>query len=241
VTYSGLAIGAAVLNATTTNSGTVSYAYQSQPNGPGSPTLGPLTAATANTVLPTGTYVLTATNSAGGSTSTIHFTVLPQHEWIINAAGNVTGLDAAANPYVLSVPGGGLGAAVDQSGTIWSGNTSGTSLTTFSSAGSPNLTAASGGGLTAPTAIAIDGAGSVWVANGNGTVSQFSNAGAALSPTGGFPAAGLSSSTGIAVDQSGNVWVSNGGNNSITEIIGAGAPVSPVSIAVTNATVGEKP
>ena len=241
VTYSGLAIGAAVLNATTTNSGTVSYAYQSQPNGPGSPTLGPSTAATANTVLPTGTYVLTATNSAGGSTSTIHFTVLPQHEWIINAAGNVTGLDAAANPYVLSVPGGGLGAAVDQSGTIWSGNTSGTSLATFSSAGSPNLTAASGGGLTAPTAIAIDGAGSVWVANGNGTVSQFSNAGAALSPTGGFPAAGLSSPTGIAVDQSGNVWVSNGGNNSITEIIGAGAPVSPVSIAVTNATVGEKP
>ena len=241
VTYSGFPIGAAVLDATTTNSGAVSYTYQTQPNGPASPTLGQSVAANAMTVLASGSYVLTATNSTDGSNATVHFTVLPQHEWIINAGGNVTGLDAAANSFALNVAGGGLGAAIDRSGAVWSGNASGTSLTTFSSSGIMTQSGVSGGGLSAPAGIAIDGAGSVWVANGNASVSQFTNAGVALSPAGGFTGGSLSAPTGIAVDQAGNVWVSNGGNNSITELIGAGTPVAPVTAAVTNATVGEKP
>lgn len=235
VTYSGLPIGAAVLDATTTNSGTVSYTYQLQTP------VGPTVAATAATVLASGSYLLTAKNSADSTTATIHFTVLPQHEWIVNAAGNLTLLDAAGNPTVENVAGGGLGAAVDQSGTVWSGNTNGTSLSTFSSAGVRTQSGITGGGLSSPRSIAVDGTGSVWVANADATVSQFSNAGAALSPTVGFTGGGLSSPTGIAVDQAGNVWVSNGGNNSITEIIGAGAPVAPVTAAITNTTEGEKP
>ncbi len=243
-TYNGLPIGASVLDATTTNGGTISYTFAVFLNGP---TVSPGAntgyngTPTATTVLPPGQYLITATNSRDLSTATINFTVLQQHEWIINSAGNITGLDAAGKPYVSNVSGGGLGIAVDGGGTVWSGNTGGTSLATFSNVGTLFQTGASGGGLSAPSALAVDGAGSVWVANGNGSVSQFTNLGTAVSPSGGYSGGGLSSPTGIAVDQAGNVWVSNGGNNSITEIVGAATPVAPVTEAVTNNTVGAKP
>jgi hypothetical protein len=240
-TYNGLPIGANVLDATTTNGGTVSYSYTTSVTSSTGPQTGFVGRPTAATVLTPGHYVITATNSADSSTATINFTVLQQHEWIINAAGNLTGLDAAGKPYVSNVAGGGLGIAIDNGGTIWSANTPGTSLATFSNAGSLFQTGPSGGGLSAPGALAIDGAGSVWVANGNGSVSQFTNLGTALSPAGGYTGGGLSSPTGVAVDQAGNVWVSNGGNNSITEIVGAGTPVAPVTQAVTNNSVGAKP
>jgi len=171
----------------------------------------------------------------------INFTVLQQHEWIINSAGNITGLDAAGNAYVSNVSGGGLGIAIDNGGTIWSANTAGTSLATFSNVGTLFQTGPSGGGLSAPAALAVDGAGSVWVANGNGSVSQFTHLGTAVSPSGGYTGGAISSPTGIAVDQAGSVWISNGGNNSITEIVGAATPVAPVTQAVTNNTVGAKP
>ena len=240
-TYNGLPIGANVLDATTTNGGTVSYVYTVSVTSSTGPQTGFNGRPTAATVLTPGQYLITATNSADSSTATITFTVLQQHEWIINAAGNITGLDAAGKPYVSNVAGGGLGIAIDNGGTIWSANTPGTSLATFSNAGSLFQTGPSGGGLSAPGALAIDGAGSVWVANGNGSVSQFTNLGTALSPAGGYTGGGLSSPTGVAVDQAGNVWVSNGGNNSITEIVGAGTPVAPVTQAVTNNSVGAKP
>ena len=240
-TYNGLPIGANVLNATTTNGGTISYMFQVALNGSGGPYTGYNGAATAATVLPPGQYIITATNSADQSQAMINFTVLQQHEWIINAAGNITGLDAAGKPYVSNVAGGGLGIAVDNGCTIWTANTTGTSLATFSNFGSLFQTGPSGGGLSTPSALAIDGAGSVWVANGNASVSQFTNLGTAISPTGGYTGGGLSAPTGVAVDQAGNVWVSNGGNNSITEIVGAATPAAPVTQAVTNNTVGAKP
>jgi streptogramin lyase len=240
-TYNGLPIGANVLDATTTNGGTVSYMYTTSVTSSTGPQTGFNGRPTAATVLTPGQYLITATNSADSSTATITFTVLQQHEWIINAAGNLTGLDAAGKPYVSNVSGGGLGIAIDNGGTIWSANTGGTSLATFSNFGSLFQTGPSGGGLSAPTALAVDGAGSVWVANGNSSVSQFTNLGTALSPSGGYTGGALSAPTGIAVDQAGNVWVSNGGNNSITEIVGAATPVAPVTQAVTNNTVGAKP
>jgi hypothetical protein len=174
--------------------------------------------AIAGTILPTGQYLITATNSADNSTATINFTVLQQHEWIINAAGNLTGLDAAGKPYVSNVAGGGLGIAIDNGGTVWTANTAGSSLATFSNFGVLSQAGPSGGGLNTAAALAIDGAGSVWVANGNSTVSQFTNLGTVLSPTGGYT-----------------------GGGSITEIVGAATPVAPVTQAVTNNNVGAKP
>jgi len=108
----------------------------------------------------------------------------------------------------------------------------GTSLTTISSGT---------GGLNAPAAIAIDGNGQVWVVNGNNSISQFSNAGGALSPSTGFTDSSLSTPKGIAVDLSGSVWITNKGSNSVTRILGGAAPAAPLSTAAANKTTGAKP
>jgi DNA-binding beta-propeller fold protein YncE len=75
-----------------------------------------------------------------------------------------------------------------------------------------------GGGLNAPTAIATDSAGAVWVTNGgNNSVSKFQANGSPASGSSGFTAGGgFSNPAAIAIDQSGNVWVANKGNSSIT-------------------------
>ncbi len=66
-----------------------------------------------------------------------------------------------------------------------------------------------GGGLNQPELLAIDGAGSVWVANYFGAaVSKFSATGVPAAVEG-FPGAGLRQSFGVAIDPLGNAWVSN--------------------------------
>jgi streptogramin lyase len=211
-----------VLNATTTNGGTISYMFRglSEP----APTVckhGIQRQAHAATVLPPGQYLITATNSADMSTAMINFTVLQQHEWIINAAGNLTGLDAAGNPYVSNVMGGGLGIAIDNGGTIWTANTAGTSLATFSNFGSalPDR---------AERRRAERAGGARGRRRGFGLGRQRQQQRQPVHQPGHAALAEwrlhwrrLELADGIAVDQAGNVWVSNGGNNSITEIVGA--------------------
>jgi len=51
-----------------------------------------------------------------------------------------------------------------------------------------------------------------------------------LSPAGGFQGGSIDSPEGIAIDASGNVWTSNNGasnngDSSVTQLIGAAAPV----------------
>lgn len=76
-----------------------------------------------------------------------------------------------------------------------------------------------GGGLNAPTSIAADAAGAVWISNsGNSSVTKLDPTGAAVSPSGGFTSGGFSSPSAIAVDTSGNAWIANAGNNTITEL-----------------------
>ena len=102
-----------------------------------------------------------------------------------------------------------------------------------------------GGGLSYPGGIAVDGAGNVWVANYHGlfngqgkelpsTVSELQGSEAAtlgapgqpLSPASGYGAdAGLQEPYGIAIDASGSVWVSNFGSSTITQFVGAATPV----------------
>jgi streptogramin lyase len=97
----------------------------------------------------------------------------------------------------------------------------------------PGLTAApndwtvainyTGGGLSAPSALAIDQNGNVWVADYNSALSEFSPQGQAISPAAGFTGGGLRESYGLAIDNSGNVWVTdeestvNSGRGSMTE------------------------
>jgi PKD repeat protein len=88
-----------------------------------------------------------------------------------------------------------------------------------------------GGGLNAPSSIAIDGSGNAWLANynnANGTsISKFSSVGAALSPSAGYTGGGLNGPASIAIDRSGNAWIANYGTNSVSEFSNAGAALSP--------------
>jgi len=87
-----------------------------------------------------------------------------------------------------------------------------------------------GGGLNAPSSIAADASGNVWVTNsGNASVTELSNAGAAVSGLSGFTAGGFSTPSGIAIDSSGNAWVANSGNNTVTELNSAGTTGSVFS------------
>jgi streptogramin lyase len=80
-----------------------------------------------------------------------------------------------------------------------------------------------GGGLSAPTSIAADAAGAVWVTNnGNSSVTKLDNTGAAISGTSGFTSGGFSSPTAIAIDASGNAWVTNMGDSTLTELNSTG-------------------
>jgi hypothetical protein len=102
-----------------------------------------------------------------------------------------------------------------------------------------------GGGLNAPTSIAADAAGAVWISNGgNSSVTKLDATGAAVSNANGFTVGGFSSPSAIAVDTSGNAWVSNAGNNTITELNSMGTAgtvyrnnglTSPSSIAIDGA------
>jgi streptogramin lyase len=87
----------------------------------------------------------------------------------------------------------------------------------------------SGGSLSGNggTEIAIDGSGNVWLTNITGaSISEFSNAGAPLSPSTGYTASGvLENPTSVAVDGSGNVWITSAGTNSVVQVIGAATPV----------------
>jgi streptogramin lyase len=81
-----------------------------------------------------------------------------------------------------------------------------------------------GGGLSAPTSIAADAAGAVWVTNnGNSSVTKLDDTGTAISGANGFTAGGFSSPDAIAIDASGNAWITNAGNSTLTELTSTGA------------------
>lgn len=92
-----------------------------------------------------------------------------------------------------------------------------------------------GGGLSEPTALAIDATGNIWVASYNSAVSKFSPSGAVLSPAAGYSGGGLEESFGIAIDARGNVWICNeqspgsinAGRGSVTELAADGSVISP--------------
>jgi streptogramin lyase len=236
--FNGQPLGAGVLSAQGSVPGLFSYTASSQ----GGPTI----SITQASGLATGTYTLTATLTPtdsvdfAGSSASVLFTVLPQSVWITDGSGGLSVLNdggggSSSQPY----PGGIVGAAIDNGGSIWSLTSTGVVKT--SEAGVNQLTVAGTGGLNAPTALAIDGAGQVWIANGNNSLSVISDAGAVLSPSSGFTDPSLSGSSGVAIDNSGSVWVANEGNNSVTEIVGAASPVAPLVNGVVNKTLGARP
>jgi streptogramin lyase len=136
------------------------------------------------------------------------------------------------------------GIAIDSTPHVWVSNSGNNSVTELNSTGTlvANYT---GGGLNTPQGIAVDGLGNVWVANNAGkSVTELNNSGAAFSPTTGFLGGAMNSPFSLAIDGSGNVWVSNNatGSNSVTEIVGAAAPVvTPLALAVKSSMLGKRP
>src|SRR6202012_2976808 len=85
-------------------------------------------------------------------------------------------------------------------------------------------TAYTAGGISAPSAIALDSAGNAFIANFNGnSVTGLTNSGVALSGSP-FPGSGnnITSPTGIALDASGNVFVTSATAGGVVELSNAG-------------------
>ncbi len=86
-----------------------------------------------------------------------------------------------------------------------------------------------GGGLSSPTALAVDSLNNVWVANQAGPISAFNAQGTPLSATG-YGATDhteIIQENGIAIDPSDNIWITNqngyggGGSGNVVEFYGA--------------------
>jgi subtilase family serine protease len=236
--FGGAALGTGILDAKGSVAGTIVYTA----------TLGsgtPVTVTSTSTLANVGVYALTATltptsSTYSSSTATINLTVTSAYIWAINPAGSISEFYGNAAVTTSAVSGGGVGAAVDSGGNLWTINAGGNSVAEFNSNAAIVQSGITGGGISGATGLAIDGSGAIWLVNGNNSVSVVSS-GATISPSTGYTGGNLSSPGGVAVDISGNVWISNTGNNSVTEILGAAAPVSPPATAVKNNTLGARP
>jgi hypothetical protein len=83
-----------------------------------------------------------------------------------------------------------------------------------------------GGGMSQPWTIAIDGSGNAWIGSQTAwTVTELSSTGAILSGPNGYTGNGLVANNGIAIDGSGNAWITDG-DGYVTEISSSGFPLS---------------
>jgi len=141
---------------------------------------------------------------------------------------------------------------IDSSGRAWipnNGNNTLAQITPTTTTPYYTLVTFSGGGMSGPGGETIDGLGNVWVANGTAysggsiySVSEFTNAGAAITGTGGYQAGLLTYPRFVGMDISGDVWFSNYSGASVEELIGAAAPtVRPKALAVANGTLATRP
>jgi len=126
-----------------------------------------------------------------------------------------------------------VGVGIDPSNNVFVAANAINGVSGFNSSGSALTNSpASGGGLSSPTGLAVDGAASVWVTNFNtaGTISKVvASSAAALSPSTGLGT--LNAPAGVAVDASGNVWTANSGDNTISQFVGLGSPTrTPISV-----------
>ena len=135
---------------------------------------------------------------------------------------------------------GGYGIAIDNASDVWLADADNNRVSKFSNNGTALTPSGgfTGGGLSAPLSVAIDGAGSVWLAGGG--LSEFSSAGIPLSPAKGYAVEGPQA---IAIDGSGNVWLAGTDDfAAVTEFVGIAVPVvTPLSTGVLNRTLGARP
>jgi hypothetical protein len=208
----------------------------------------PICSTTATVASPAGTYPIMCGNavSLGYSFSYVGGAVIvtagPQNIWVLNGNATLSEMNNSGGGVSPSGYGSGSsGIAIDASGNVWTANSAGNSVLELNGSGAL-AGSYMGGGLSAPATLAVSGGGDVWIANGNNSVSLFSNTGSARSSATGFTGGGLSAPTSIAIDSAGNVWVGNSGNNSLTQFLGATDPVvTPTAAAAGAGTLGVQP
>jgi len=187
-------------------------------------------------------------NSSGNALVTSDSTTSPNYPsaiaidgsgnaWFVNLNGNsVSELNSTGGAILSNNTAGNvsspIGIALDSLGNAWvancgsycSGSGSG-SITKLTNTGTA-IGTYTGGGIRGPYGIAIDGTGAAWVANFNGNnVSKISSGGTVISGTNGYKGGQMDDPYFVAIDGSGNVWVTCYGSASVTELIGAAAPV----------------
>ena len=87
------------------------------------------------------------------------------------------------------------------------------------------------GGIAAPSSVATDASGNVWIANAGtpNSVTKLDSTGAPLSGAGGYTLSSLNKPSAIAIDLNGNAWVANSGSTTATKISGSDGTGTTVS------------
>jgi hypothetical protein len=184
---------------------------------------------------------LTFTDDAGGTTGSTQTVALTgtgmsaPYIFIANTAGSVSSLFGDGTTQSSAVSGGGIGAAVDRNGLVFSLTTDGTGVSTFNDDGTPVNTTT--GQLIGASALAIDGGDQLWIASpGSVSMGQILGNGTAS-----YADSTLQKPSGVAIDISGNVWIADSQSNTVHEIVGGGLPTQPLANAVTSKTPGTEP
>jgi hypothetical protein len=171
--------------------------------------------------------------------------------WVTNESGTTVAAFSPTGSFATLTAAGLVGpqaVAIDKNDHVWVANTAGNSVVEFTpgvgyvpgvstATMSGNFTA---GGITAPTALAVDASNNVWIANFNGnSVSALTSSGAPM-PNSPFTGASnnITVPTGIAIGGRGNVYVTSGRgtvvngspvNSSVVNLSSSGAFVSTLS------------
>jgi hypothetical protein len=147
--------------------------------------------------------------------------------------------------YGLTNPG---GIVIDHAGKVWvvnGGTINGqeqSGLAVFN--GDQTLLSATGNfdPVGYQTAVAIDGAGHIFVSHIDNFITELNNDGSPVASAGSFGDTLTAGIGGIAVDGSGNLWVKDSSSFLIKEFVGAAVPVvTPIAAGVTNNTLGTRP
>lgn len=147
-----------------------------------------------------------------------------------------------------------VGLAFDASGNLWVANGIGDTVVRFgasqlTSGGSPDPEAIimddGSGDLEAPTGVAFDAAGNLWVVSrARAAILKFEDPGSLsgpVSPTADVVLEGVDLPTGLAFDNSGSLWVSNSPSGNLLRFEGVGSlsgTVTPTANAVITGAAG---
>lgn len=164
--------------------------------------------------------------------------------WVSTYSGAVAEFSTTGTPkFSNGITGGGLldsdALAIDLQGNIWvpDGGSPGVnngfgSVTELSSTGQvlSGATGYSAGGISYPTAIAIDANGTVWIPDyGNSRVTLLSSTGQLLSGANGIQSLQLSFPLAVAIDSGHNGWVANFGNDTVSKVSADGSQITSFS------------